>query len=112
MGCLCGDMRGVLSYGGGVMKRFWNLFKTELIPPPLPPPAKPPIILLTDIYPKYYGYAEHKGYTNCTACDDCCRIGAYEDQHPANPCRRCGGPISEGFIAKYDFDQKEWMVKS
>lgn len=35
------------------------------------------------------------GYRKVTVCPECGRRGAYEDQHPASPCRLCGARVKE-----------------
>tara|TARA_R110000796_G_scaffold248124_2_gene374560 strand:- start:14796 stop:15101 length:306 start_codon:yes stop_codon:yes gene_type:complete len=50
--------------------------------------------------PKYYGY--NGGYANTTKCNSCGLTGLYEDAHPANPCRKCGGKRVKNGAAKWD----------
>lgn len=56
--------------------------------------------------PKYYRYKG--GYDNVTRCEDCNRLGLYEDQHPVNPCIDCGGEIHEYKAMKWDKDTSRW----
>lgn len=41
--------------------------------------------------PKYYGY--NGGFANITKCMKCGNVGLYEDCHPANCCKHCGGDV-------------------
>lgn len=50
-------------------------------------------------YPKYHGYKG--GFDNVTECDSCGNIALYEDAHPVNPCRHCGGKVIEGKVARF-----------
>jgi len=34
-------------------------------------------------------------YEKVTVCNECGRTKAYDDQHPARPCPRCGGKLLE-----------------
>ena len=38
--------------------------------------------------PHYYGYHGH--FASVTICENCGCTGLYEDNHPADPCWRCG----------------------
>jgi hypothetical protein len=55
--------------------------------------------------PKYYGYNSefcyNNGYAKTTKCKKCGTTGLYEDCHPTNPCKRCGGKVEEGDSAKW-----------
>lgn len=54
--------------------------------------------------PRYYGYAKYyrKGFATITKCDNCGCVALYEDAHPVNPCRHCGGKVREAGAAKWE----------
>lgn len=60
------------------------------------------------IKPKYYGYKG--GFDNVTICTSCGRVGLYEDQHPADPCVKCGEKVYKSEKAgKFDYTTNYWL---
>lgn len=60
--------------------------------------------------PRYYGYWRYYkgGYASITKCSGCGCIALYEDAHPVNPCKHCGGRVSEVGSAKWEPPVTRW----
>lgn len=68
------------------------------------------------VKPGYYGYGG--GYATLTVCTSCYRTSLREDQHPVNPCKRCGsevidsesGGYSPKISGKWLSSRKKWCL--
>jgi len=47
--------------------------------------------------PSWYARTQFKegDWVNVTVCEDCGLRGFRDDQHPVDPCRRCGGRVKQ-----------------
>lgn len=75
---------------------------------PAPPPRGP---IPRTIPPSWYTRhtQTYRQWCLVTVCSECGSIGKYEDAHPAEPCRFCGGSVRET-VGRWRARHRPWWA--